>query len=215
MRDMRSEFYKIGFSINPVYREKTLQAEQPLILLVDSWEGTLADEKQLHKLFTKVRVRGEWFALTKEHLSEIYRYFYDRSRPDTNNHLSAALNTIRLLERDVYIWKTKCERAENELQTLKSPPQPKFIIPGFDSNEAILPLEEKRKSLLESSRLARLPALPKRGSYYPPASQDEIDEFFPNLERQRWKVENPAPGITLRLNDGNPQPTEYSDTVPF
>lgn len=57
---------KIGFSKNPQVRETTLQAEKPTIRIVWDEEGTMAEERSLHKHFHEKRVRGEWFRLTEE-----------------------------------------------------------------------------------------------------------------------------------------------------
>lgn len=63
MRNQRNGFTKIGFSVQPRYREKTLQAEEPEIELLESWSGTRATEWLLHTKFAAKRVRGEWFRL--------------------------------------------------------------------------------------------------------------------------------------------------------
>lgn len=77
MKDLRSGFIKIGYSNNPVYRERTLQSEQPLIELIEAWAGEKSDEKELHDRYQNVRVRGEWFRLTDEDMCEIKSYFYN------------------------------------------------------------------------------------------------------------------------------------------
>ncbi len=80
MRDLRGDFTKIGESVSPRFRETTLQAEQPLIDLVQAWEGTASDEAYLHHFFADKRVRGEWFTLTWEDYVWIERYFADRRK---------------------------------------------------------------------------------------------------------------------------------------
>lgn len=71
MRDAHLGAYKIGFSNNPQYRERTLQAEKPSIELLHKWAGTIADEEALHFLFAAKRIRGEWFNLTSEDIERI------------------------------------------------------------------------------------------------------------------------------------------------
>jgi hypothetical protein len=83
MKDLRSGFIKIGESVNPQYRERTLQAEQPLIELIEAWAGTSSDEKALHKIFAEKRIRGEWFNLSEEDLENIRFDFFDRQRYST------------------------------------------------------------------------------------------------------------------------------------
>lgn len=66
MKDTSNGFYKIGKSVNPSYRERTLMAEKPTIKLIFS-EKEKGDftEKNLHSLFSECRIRGEWFELSK------------------------------------------------------------------------------------------------------------------------------------------------------
>ena len=71
MRDERTGLVKIGKSQNPQYREKTLQSDNPLIVLVHSWAGLPAEEKALHNEFAEKRVRGEWFQLSDEDIASI------------------------------------------------------------------------------------------------------------------------------------------------
>lgn len=65
---------KIGRSINPVYRERTLHSQEPDIHLIAVWCCAKDIEKQLHIKFDHKRVRGEWFRLTISDLAEIERY---------------------------------------------------------------------------------------------------------------------------------------------
>lgn len=80
MKDHRSGFYKIGRSSQPCFREKTLQAEVPLVEIVEAWWARHEDEKNLHSLFGEARLRGEWFDLEDEDLERIYEYFIDNKR---------------------------------------------------------------------------------------------------------------------------------------
>jgi len=58
---------KIGRSVNPEAREKTLQAEDPRLRLIFSGIGCGCFERRLHKIFSSVRRRGEWFDLEEHH----------------------------------------------------------------------------------------------------------------------------------------------------
>lgn len=57
----KNKYFKIGFSKNPLKREKTLQAEEPDIVILRIWERGRDFEKFLHKKYANFRVRGEWF----------------------------------------------------------------------------------------------------------------------------------------------------------
>lgn len=67
----RNNFIKIGRSINPIHREKTLQSEDPELLMIKSWIAPKDVEKLLHSEFSNERVRGEWFRLTIKDLFRI------------------------------------------------------------------------------------------------------------------------------------------------
>ncbi len=62
MEDGHTGLIKIGKSCNPVTREKTLQAQAPMLRLLAVLPIDL--EAHLHKCFEAERVRGEWFQLT-------------------------------------------------------------------------------------------------------------------------------------------------------
>lgn len=76
MFDTSNNYYKIGESKNPQYRERTLQSEKPCIELLCAKRypnKTLARtiEQALHKTYKDKRIRGEWFDLTEKDVSEI------------------------------------------------------------------------------------------------------------------------------------------------
>ena len=71
MRNRRNGFVKIGLSVDPSYREGTLQAEEPEIELLFSYPGNQEIEEGLHSMFSNKRLRGEWFALSKADILEI------------------------------------------------------------------------------------------------------------------------------------------------
>ena len=64
----RNGLYKIGLSINPITREKTLQSEEPEIEVIYTYKGGFKIEKEIHNTFKDKRVRGEWFKLKSEDL---------------------------------------------------------------------------------------------------------------------------------------------------
>ncbi|MDZ7720133.1 MAG: GIY-YIG nuclease family protein [Balneolaceae bacterium] len=76
MKDTANDFFKIGISNQPEYREKTLQSEKPTIELLSSKEypsRTIAEsiETALHNTFSTKRLRGEWFELDAKDIEEI------------------------------------------------------------------------------------------------------------------------------------------------
>ena len=73
LKDHNTGLYKIGKSVNPVFREKTLQSEKPTIEAVKIFKQNHEDE--LHKKYNKHRVRGEWFKLNKIQLKYICRTY--------------------------------------------------------------------------------------------------------------------------------------------
>lgn len=78
MYDANLLAHKIGFSQNPKYRERTLQAQKPSISLIASYPGTLADEAYLHREFEGDRIRGEWFYLNPEDVEIIGKLMTDK-----------------------------------------------------------------------------------------------------------------------------------------
>lgn len=73
MKDINTNLYKIGKSINPKHRERTLQCEKPTIKMIKIFQ--LDIEKQLHEIYSKHRVRGEWFQLNEIQLRYICTHY--------------------------------------------------------------------------------------------------------------------------------------------
>jgi len=73
LKDNNTGLYKIGRSINPLDREKTLQAEKPTIKLIKIFKDDV--ERELHDKYNKQRVRGEWFNLNKVQLKYICTHY--------------------------------------------------------------------------------------------------------------------------------------------
>jgi hypothetical protein len=84
--DPSTRFYKIGQSVDPekrlrqFIRQDTLLPAAHRFRLVEAWQGTPEQERELHRWFRSSRVRGEWFDLPALALHMISRYFVYRNR---------------------------------------------------------------------------------------------------------------------------------------
>jgi hypothetical protein len=75
MRNMKNGYIKIGFSKKPAYREQCLQSEEPEIEMFVSFKASMSDEHDLHIRYADFRIRGEWFNLSEDHISQIRESF--------------------------------------------------------------------------------------------------------------------------------------------
>ena len=67
-----NNFCKIGYSTNPKNRLNQLQTGSAFsVNLLASLEGTMEDERNLHKKFKNFKLKGEWF----DYCTEIKEYF--------------------------------------------------------------------------------------------------------------------------------------------
>jgi hypothetical protein len=66
---------KIGRSVKPKAREKTLQAEDPRLRMIFCVNSIGVYEKRLHQIFADLRKRGEWFDLDDHHVEWIKFFF--------------------------------------------------------------------------------------------------------------------------------------------
>tara|TARA_R110000868_G_C10460587_1_gene727334 strand:- start:48 stop:548 length:501 start_codon:yes stop_codon:yes gene_type:complete len=73
IKDLGTKLYKIGFSNNPIKREKTLQSEKPNIKMIKVFDKNI--EKELHTKYNDFRVRGEWFNLNNIQIKYICTHF--------------------------------------------------------------------------------------------------------------------------------------------
>ncbi len=80
MIDERTRFVKIGRSNAPRFREKTLQAEMPLVEIYEAWAAHPKEETRLHRHFASKRLRGEWFRLNDADIESVAEHFKDRKR---------------------------------------------------------------------------------------------------------------------------------------
>lgn len=71
MFNKHNKYHKIGRSIKPEYREKTLQGQEPDVELVEKWIASAEVERTLHRKYKEKRKRGEWFDLTENDVEEI------------------------------------------------------------------------------------------------------------------------------------------------
>lgn len=73
IKDMTNGYYKIGKSVNPIFREKTLRAEYPKIITIITTEQNI--ETKLHKKYKEYRLRGEWFDIPDSLITELKNEF--------------------------------------------------------------------------------------------------------------------------------------------
>ena len=71
MQNRQNGYYKIGRSISPTNRERTLQAQEPDVVLLHKWFASAEIEKMLHEKFKGNRLRGEWFKLSQDDIDNI------------------------------------------------------------------------------------------------------------------------------------------------
>lgn len=71
MIDHNTGYYKIGRSLAPYDRERTLQSEKPTIELIYKWRGGSKEEKRWHRKFKDKRIRGEWFTLNEADIERL------------------------------------------------------------------------------------------------------------------------------------------------
>lgn len=76
MVDTINNVYKIGKSLNPNFRERTLLSQKPFIKTLFICNKNI--ESKLHKKYSNKRIRGEWFKLSESDIKEIENIF--------NNH---------------------------------------------------------------------------------------------------------------------------------
>lgn len=85
MTNERNGYTKIGLANVPKYRERTLQSEEPTIILkkqlkLDNRSDAFAMESELHIRYKDYRVRGEWYNLSDKMLVELLND-YDWRKP--------------------------------------------------------------------------------------------------------------------------------------
>lgn len=73
MYDQDTDWYKIGFSIEPHKRLISIKLEHPNTILLAICEGNC--EKELHHKFSSKRERGEWFSLTDKDVDSIVKEY--------------------------------------------------------------------------------------------------------------------------------------------
>jgi hypothetical protein len=80
-------FYKIGVSVDPSLRERTLQSEKPTVKLVAKWNDAQEWESHWHEYFKQCRMRGEWFKLTKCQVAFLCSTMKNRNKSEKDAHV--------------------------------------------------------------------------------------------------------------------------------
>ncbi|MDN3694271.1 GIY-YIG nuclease family protein [Chryseobacterium tructae] len=74
MINTETSLIKIGYSKNPLFREKTLQSQEPQVYLIACWNANKSVETELHRKFKKNRIRGEYFKLNFNELKDLKNF---------------------------------------------------------------------------------------------------------------------------------------------
>ena len=89
---------KIGYSNDPEKRIKSLKTSIPEnISILKVINGSRIEEKQIHKMFDKYRITGEWFYENKEILEFIKRDVYIQESGYTQESEYIRNNTFKVL----------------------------------------------------------------------------------------------------------------------
>jgi prophage antirepressor-like protein len=73
MVDNSNGYVKIGKSINPKKRERTLLSEKPTIKLLFVCENNV--ESELHQKYASKRIRGEWYKISLDEVASIVKKY--------------------------------------------------------------------------------------------------------------------------------------------
>jgi hypothetical protein len=82
MEDLRNGLFKIGRSVTPEKRERTLQSEVPQVQMRISIPAEEEHEKELHENFSGKRIRGEWFSLDADDLVHVVSFLKQNGDAD-------------------------------------------------------------------------------------------------------------------------------------
>ena len=101
---------KIGYSLNPWARVKEIATgNHKDLTVIGVFKGLVADEKELHKLFDKQRIKGEWFSISSKLKSIIERSY--------SSSLSAKELIVEL--RSCYVSNRSVPEVEEEVEEKK------------------------------------------------------------------------------------------------
>lgn len=73
IQDLANGYFKIGKSLSSLNRERTLLSEKPILSLRYVCKRDV--EKELHAKYAEKNIRGEWFNLTEEDITEICKNY--------------------------------------------------------------------------------------------------------------------------------------------
>lgn len=94
MKNNRDGRYKIGISDNPKHRERTLQSQEPDIVLVGSWDKLAGHERDWHDYFSEWRQRGEWFDLEQAQVRFMVNKCLSKEGPPKRKNLNKKETTV-------------------------------------------------------------------------------------------------------------------------
>lgn len=113
------DIYKIGYTRAPRRRIVNIRCDTPDAMFVKIYAGTMEDERVLHKIFSKYRVKGEWFRLNYKRLLRIDRYFIENK----SNQLHAMRELALFLANGVHVFPKRVVAKEPKDITRYSNPQ--------------------------------------------------------------------------------------------
>ena len=120
------DFCKIGFSLSPDARLLQLQTGNPYPLeLVAVIEGTIIEEKELHKKFADFKLEGEWFTFSPE-IKKHFNCIDDRNFKTFTKYLHLLYKLKRAFDLKLIIY--LAENMNNKNQILLDSDQRKSII---------------------------------------------------------------------------------------
>lgn len=125
IKDKTTGMYKIGQSIDPVGRLKTLRKQDTLqptpndFELVEAWWAEERMERELHGHFHAQRERGEWFELNEGHIERIRAIFISNHPHSVLISQAADLN-IQVAIAAIRSFEDRLARHEREVSNVQS-----------------------------------------------------------------------------------------------
>lgn len=132
------DLVKIGYADNPLRRLRELRTSSPIPLALEgAIPGGREKERELHELYAKLRMRGEWFAITSALEEEIA----EASLPS------------KFTWACVRVWLRKLREADTAEQAMRHPVPPEVAAREETRFREALAASAHRRSLTPLQRL--------------------------------------------------------------